>query len=179
MRDAYAQIEQIGLATGHAIQAAEVVTNMREQITDIVPQAGTKYQGLTYYWERSSGPVPVGNLGDARRAHHGHVRPAEHRRRREQARRQLAGAVGNYIVAARPQIIFLADNGRPSGQTPAMVAARPGWAGIPAVKDHEVIALNADIASQLGPAPAAVGRGDRQRARELQIVSEAPAAEAE
>ena len=52
----YQQIEQIGLATGHGHQADEVVTNMREEINDVVQQAGTKYQGLTYYWERSSDP---------------------------------------------------------------------------------------------------------------------------
>jgi len=31
------------------------------------------------------------------------------------------------------------------------VSARPGWSVIPAVKDHEVIALNDDIASRWGP----------------------------
>ena len=32
-----------------------------------------------------------------------------------------------------------------------MVAARPGWAGIPAVKDHDIFGLNDDIASSWGP----------------------------
>ena len=32
-----------------------------------------------------------------------------------------------------------------------MVAKRPGWAGIPAVQNHEVIGLNDDIASRWGP----------------------------
>jgi iron complex transport system substrate-binding protein len=57
-----------------------------------------------------------------------------------------------YIVTARPQIIFLADN-QPAdgGQSLAIVAKRPGWSVIPAVKDHEIIALNDDIASRWGP----------------------------
>ena len=57
-----------------------------------------------------------------------------------------------YIVTAKPQIIFLADN-EPAdgGQSPAVVAARPGWSAIPAVQDKEVIALNDDIASRWGP----------------------------
>jgi iron complex transport system substrate-binding protein len=57
-----------------------------------------------------------------------------------------------YIVSARPQLIFLADNEAASGgQSPAVVAGRPGWAVIPAVKDREVIGLNDDVASRWGP----------------------------
>ena len=56
LRDAYAQIEQIGLATGHGYQAGEIVTNMKQVITDAVAQAGTKYRGLSYYWETSADP---------------------------------------------------------------------------------------------------------------------------
>ena len=57
-----------------------------------------------------------------------------------------------YIVTAKPQIIFLADNeAADGGQTPAIVAQRPGWSGIPAVQDHEVIGLNDDVASRWGP----------------------------
>ena len=57
-----------------------------------------------------------------------------------------------YIIKAQPQIIFLADNqAADGGQTPAVVAKRPGWSAIPAVKDHEVVGLNDDIASRWGP----------------------------
>jgi iron complex transport system substrate-binding protein len=31
------------------------------------------------------------------------------------------------------------------------VAKRPGWSALPAVKDHEVVGLNDDIASRWGP----------------------------
>jgi iron complex transport system substrate-binding protein len=57
-----------------------------------------------------------------------------------------------YIVTAQPRIIFLADNqAADGGQSPAVVARRPGWSAIPAVKDHEVVGLNDDIASRWGP----------------------------
>ena len=57
-----------------------------------------------------------------------------------------------YIVTAKPQIIFLADNAAADGgQSPAVVARRPGWSGIPAVQNHEVIGLNDDVASRWGP----------------------------
>jgi iron complex transport system substrate-binding protein len=148
LRDAYAQIQQIGQATGHAFQADETVEQMKQEITDIAAQAGTKYQGLTYYWETGSNPYRsatsatlIGHIMDMFGLKNiadgaGSVHP------------QLSG---HYIVAARPQIIFLADTVATSGQTPAMVAARGGWAGIPAVRNHDIFALNADIASRWGP----------------------------
>ena len=51
-----------------------------------------------------------------------------------------------YILQANPQIIVLAD-----GQTPAEVAARPGWNTISAVQHNRVVAVNEDIASRWGP----------------------------
>jgi cobalamin transport system substrate-binding protein len=151
---AYAQIEQIGQATGHTARAAQVVAGMKQQIAADVSKAGTAHKGATYYWELSASPFysvtsstfigqVVGlfglkNIADAA------GKPADG------GYPQLSQ---EYIVTARPQIIFLADN-QPAdgGQSPAVVARRPGWSGIPAVKDHEVIGLtNDDVASRWGP----------------------------
>jgi iron complex transport system substrate-binding protein len=150
---AYAQIEQIGQATGHAAQAAQVVAGMKQQIAADVSKAGAAHKGATYYWELSASPFysaasntfigqVVGlfglkNIADAA------SKPADG------GYPQLSQ---EYIVKARPQIIFLADN-QPAdgGQSPAVVAKRPGWSGIPAVRDHEVIGLNDDVASRWGP----------------------------
>ncbi len=150
----YAQIEQIGQATGHAAQAVSVVTGMRRQIAAAVSAAGTSHKGLTYYWELSAHPFysatsttfigqvvalfGLKNIADPA------SKPAT-----DGGYPQLSQ---EYIVTARPRIIFLADNApADGGQTPAVVAKRPGWSGIPAVKDNEVIALNDDIASRWGP----------------------------
>ena len=46
---AYAQIQQIGTATGHAAQAATVVTGMKQQIAADVAKAGTAHKGAPYY----------------------------------------------------------------------------------------------------------------------------------
>ena len=55
-------------------------------------------------------------------------------------------------MTAKPQLIFLADNqAADGGQSAAIVAKRPGWAGIPAVADHDVFGLNDDVASRWGP----------------------------
>lgn len=150
---AYAQIEQLGEATGHAGQAGQVVASMKQQIAADVKKAGASHKNLTYYWELSANPYysvtsrtfigqivglfGLKNIADAadKASDGGYPELSE-----------------EYIVTARPQIIFLADN-QPNdgGQTPAVVAKRPGWSAIPAVKNHEVIALNDDIASRWGP----------------------------
>ena len=153
LNDAYDQIVQIGQATGHSQQAGQTVATMKSEIAADVKQAGSSHKDLTYYWELSNNPYysvtsstfigqivslfGLKNIADAanKAADGGYPELSE-----------------EYIVTARPQIIFLADN-QPAdgGQSPAIVAARPGWSAIPAVKDHEIIALNDDIASRWGP----------------------------
>jgi iron complex transport system substrate-binding protein len=69
----------------------------------------------------------------------------------------IAGGVSNpypqlsaeKVIAADPQVILLGDAAY--GITPAMVAARPGWSAISAVKDHHVYPFNDDLASRPGP----------------------------
>jgi len=150
---AYAQIGQIGQATGHASQAASVVAGMEQQIAADVKQAGSAHTGLTYYWELSANPFysatsttfigqlvglfGLKNIADAA------SKPADG------GYPQLSQ---EYIVTAKPQVIFLADNqAADGGQTPAIVGKRPGWSGIPAVQDNEVVGLNDDVASRWGP----------------------------
>ena len=153
LNDAYDQIGQIGQTTGNATEAEQTVAAMKSQIAAYIQQAGASHKNLTYYWELSANPYysvasstfigqivslfGLKNIADAadKAADGGYPALSE-----------------EYIVAARPQIIFLADNeAADGGQTPSVVAKRPGWDVIPAVKDGEVIALNDDVASRWGP----------------------------
>lgn len=54
------------------------------------------------------------------------------------------------IIKANPSIIFLADT-KCCGQNAAEVAKRPGWSGIDAVKNGNVVELDDDVASRWGP----------------------------
>jgi cobalamin transport system substrate-binding protein len=153
LNDAYDQIDQIGQATGNATEAEQTVAGMKSQIATYIQQAGASHKNLTYYWELSANPYysaasstfigqivglfGLKNIADAadKASDGGYPELSE-----------------EYIVAARPQIIFLADNeAADGGQTPSVVEKRPGWDVIPAVKDGEVVALNDDIASRWGP----------------------------
>ena len=150
---AYAEIGQIGQATGHPTQARRVVATMKAQIAGYVRQAGAAHPGLTYYWELTANPFysvtsstfigqivglfGLKSIADAadKASDGGYPELSE-----------------EYIIKAQPRIIFLADNqAADGGQTPAVVSKRPGWSAIPAVQDHEVIGLNDDIASRWGP----------------------------
>ena len=150
---AYAQIEQIGQATGHGAAAASVVAGMRQQIGAQVLKAGSSHKDLTYYWELSANPFysatsstfigEIVGLFGLKNVADKASKPADG------GYPQLSQ---EYIVTAKPGIIFLADNqAADGGQSPSVVAKRPGWSGIPAVKDNEVIGLNDDVASRWGP----------------------------
>jgi iron complex transport system substrate-binding protein len=150
---AYAEIGQIGQATGHIVQASRTVAAMKAQIATEVRQAGSAHPRLTYYWELTANPyysvdsstfigqiVGLFGLKDIADAAN---------KASDGGYPQLSA---EYVVTAQPRIIFLADNqAADGGQTPAVVAGRPGWSAIPAVQDHEVIGLNDDIASRWGP----------------------------
>jgi iron complex transport system substrate-binding protein len=153
LNGAYAEIEQLGQATGHAAEAGDVVKTMQREIAADVTKAGSAHKDLTYYWEISANPYysatsstfigqiaglfGLKDVADAanKASDGGYPELSE-----------------EYIVAAKPQLIFLTDNDPADGdQTPAIVGKRPGWSAIPAVQDREVIALNDDIASRWGP----------------------------
>lgn len=53
------------------------------------------------------------------------------------------------IIAKDPEIIILSDEGY--GATVATVGTRPGWAGISAVKNGRVVAIDPDLTNRPGP----------------------------
>ena len=150
LAQAYEEIRDLGRLTGHEPQAKKVVHSMEMQLKAIVqsvPNARrhqvTLYHELdqTYYSATSAtfigriyklfGFRDIADAADS--AHTGYP--------------QLSA---EYIVAANPQIVVLADS-KCCGQTPATVAARAGWGGIAAVKNQRVVAVDDDVASRWGP----------------------------
>jgi iron complex transport system substrate-binding protein len=144
----YAQIAQLGTATGHDGEAKQVVADMAKGIDAAVVTAGKRTKALTYYYEldptyyTATAKTFIGqvfakfglvNIGDA--ADDGSGYP------------QLSA---EKIVAANPDVVFLADV-KCCQQTAGAVSARPGWNVITAVKDKHVVALDDDIASRWGP----------------------------
>ena len=55
-----------------------------------------------------------------------------------------------YLLAANPDIVLLSDT-ICCAQTAAVVARRPGWSQVTAVRHHTIVPINDDIASRWGP----------------------------
>jgi iron complex transport system substrate-binding protein len=147
--DAYRQIRQLGNATGFPKRAAALVVRMRSRINTAVKSVRGKGRGFSLYHElttnyySATSKTFVGqvyklfglrNIADAAGSGGG-VYP------------QLSG---EYIVAANPDLIFLADS-RCCGQNVETVASRPGWENIAAVRRRQVFALHDDVVSRWGP----------------------------
>jgi iron complex transport system substrate-binding protein len=149
--DVYAQLDELGRATGHLAEAQDEARRIRAQIAGIVASVPHRPKPLTYYYELTTDYYSVtsstfvgrllGLLGLKSIADSG---PG-------------TAAAGGYpqlsaesILKADPDYIFLADT-ICCAQSTRTVAARPGWDQIMAVREGHVVGLNDDIASRWGP----------------------------
>ena len=150
LSQAYAEIDRLGRLTGHETGAASVVRWMERRMAQIVASVPPLRRHLRVYHEldqtyySATAHTFIGSIyrlfgftniadGPGQTAH-----------------TQYPQLNNEYIVAANPQIIVLADT-KCCGQTDATVAARPGWSGISAVKRDRVVGVSDDIASRWGP----------------------------
>jgi iron complex transport system substrate-binding protein len=148
--ETYRQIEALGRATGHVQEAGAVNESIQTDLENVVAGAPEVPEGTTYYHEvdntyyTATSSTFIGTLyslfgleniadpADADGAAFGYP--------------QLSA---EFIVAADPDLIFLADSFY--GETPETVAARPGWEVLTAVQEGHVIPLDSDIVSRWGP----------------------------
>lgn len=141
----YAGMSELGLVTGHVDETASVITDMRTQIDDalaLAPDGSVRvYHELdnTYFAASSFGfigsvyaALGAENIADAADTD-------------ETGYPQLTE---EYIIEADPQLIVITDQASYPADD---VAARPGWDEIAAVRDGNIVVVDADIASRWGP----------------------------
>ncbi len=149
--DVYSQIEQVGAATGHVGEAAELVGQMQTDIDAVLASLPERETPLTYYHELDNtlysvtsstfvgyvyGLLGLENAADAADPDgefFGYPQLNE-----------------EFLVTADPDIIFLADT-ICCAQTAETVAERPGWDQLSAVQNGNIVELNDDIVSRWGP----------------------------
>jgi len=149
--DTYDQLQELGEVTGHADEAAEVVDAIKTDIKDLVESVPERATPLSFYHELDStlysvtsetfigqlyGLAGLENVAD----------PAD-------ADGQSGGypqLSAEFLVQADPDLVFLADT-KCCQQDADTFAARPGFAGLSAVANDQVINLDDDIASRWGP----------------------------
>lgn len=144
----YAQIRQIGAATGHARGAASTVARMQKQVRAIVASVPRPATPLTVYHEldqtyySATSHTFIGQMYTLLGLHD--IADGA------KSTTQYPQLSAEYIIASNPDLIVLADTVC-CGQTRAKVAARPGWSSINAVKTGEVVPVDDSIASEWGP----------------------------
>ena len=146
--DTYAQIDQLGRATGHPAEAAKLTAAMRAEIAKIVA-AGRPERHLTYYHEldknlySATSKTFIGQLYDQL----GMKNIADAADKQASGYPQLSA---EYVIKADPDLIFLADT-KCCAQSAKTVAARDGWDQLTAVRSGGVVELDDDVASRWGP----------------------------
>lgn len=148
--DTYTQIEQVGAATGHVGEAAELVLQMQTDIDEIIEATPLNDASLTFFHEidntlyTSTSATFIGNVyalfglenigdpADADGSNFGYPQLSE-----------------EFLFDADPALIFLSDTAY--GESIETVRARPGWDALAAVQNGGVIELDSDIASRWGP----------------------------
>ncbi|HKP19217.1 MAG TPA: ABC transporter substrate-binding protein [Gaiellaceae bacterium] len=146
--DAYAQIQQLGQATGHTAEAAKLVQQMKTRIAALVKSV-SRTRGKTYFHEigpqlySATSKTFIGkvytlfglkNIADAADSS-GSGYP------------QLSS---EYVISANPDLIVLADI-TCCGMTLAKVAARPGWSQLKAVRTYSIVRIDDSIGARWGP----------------------------
>ncbi|WP_433346454.1 ABC transporter substrate-binding protein [Micromonospora sp. CA-111912] len=151
LEDSYRQLTDLGTLTGHPTEAADVVKRMKDDITKLtkdLPQRSTK---LTYYHElgpelySATSKTFIGSIYAL--AGLENIADPSDADGRNGGYPQLSQEI---IVKANPDFVFLADT-KCCKQSPETVKARSGWAGVTAVKNNQVVALDDDVASRWGP----------------------------
>ena len=146
--DVYKQITELGALTGHEDDAATLIDSMKSRIAKATENISAPMTPKSYFYELDNTlysvtsntfvgallkPFGFTNIADGVEA--GNDYP------------QLNAEV---IAKANPSVIFLADT-KCCATNAAEVAKRPGWAGIDAVKNGQIVELDDDVASRWGP----------------------------
>jgi iron complex transport system substrate-binding protein len=148
LREAYLEITALGRATGKISGAQSVVSDMKRKIAAAV-KSGRTSKKISFFHEldnslyTATSDTFIGkvykdfnliNIAD----------PA--------ATADSAGypqLQSEFVIKANPKIVFLAD--AQYGESLATLTKRPGWSGIAAVKNQNVVSLPDDIPSRWGP----------------------------
>jgi iron complex transport system substrate-binding protein len=151
LEDTYTQLNDLGAKTGHRDEAAKVVSGIKDKVSKLTAGVPKRAKPLTYFHELDNtlysvtsktfigelyslaGLVNVADPADADGQTGGYP--------------QLSA---EFLVKADPDLIFLADT-KCCAQTADTFATRPGFAGLKAVTNKHVVALDDDVASRWGP----------------------------
>ena len=141
----YAEVEALGRATGHNPKAAEVSEKMRAEIAAALADAPEVPIRIYHELDDTHFSVSSNSFLGAVYAALGTENIADPADADGYGYPQLTE---EYIIEADPELIIITDLLAYSADD---VAARPGWDTVTAVRDGNILVVNADIASRWGP----------------------------
>jgi iron complex transport system substrate-binding protein len=147
--DSYAQLDTLGDATGHADDAARVITDMQDRIDAAVESVGDSAQGLSVYHELDPTYYSVSSstfLGSVYELF-GLENIADSAADAAGGYPQLSA---EYVVGEAPDLIVLADT-ICCEQSAETLAERPAFDTVPAIQEGRVLEAGDDVASRWGP----------------------------
>jgi iron complex transport system substrate-binding protein len=143
--EGYDGVAALGLATGHVDETATVVADMRAAVDDALdaaPQEGLRvYHELDETFYAASSNSFIGSVYDAL----GATNIADPADKQKSGYPQVTEEA---IIAADPELIVITDQ---VSYTADDVASRPGWEDVSAVKNGNIVTVDADISSRWGP----------------------------
>ena len=147
--EAYEQMRELGVVTGHAAAGRRVAQQVRAKVERLIAAAPDDASPKVFHeldpdlYSASSDTfigriyerLGVDNVADAAARRSANPYP------------QLSSEA---VVSADPDLVVLADS-ECCRQTPAKVGRRPGWGAVSAVRNGAVVSIDDDIASRWGP----------------------------
>lgn len=146
VEDGYDGMAALGLATGHADEAAQAVAEMREAMDEAFAQAPQDadlriYHELDETFFAASSNSFIGSVYERM----GAVNIADEADTDGTGYPQMTEEA---VIDADPELIVITDQ---VSYTADDVAQRPGWSEVSAVQDGNIVVVDADIASRWGP----------------------------
>jgi iron complex transport system substrate-binding protein len=148
LEEMYGNLEIVAQLTGHEAEAATLIEALKERVAAVDEKIAPTSSKLSVFYELdSTDPSKPFTAGKdtfitllIERA----------------GGKNIAADLENYpqmsleqIVAADPEMIILGDS--MWGITPEMVASRPGWENLSAVKNGQVVPFDDNLVSRPGP----------------------------
>jgi iron complex transport system substrate-binding protein len=145
----YAGIHQIGAVTGHAQEAEAVVAQMRKRVDAVTAKVATvpADRRPSVFWEVFDEPLTtagphtfIGQMIQLARATNIFADA-----------REDYPQVSTELVVERDPAVILGPSTQSGKLTADLLAHRPGWANMVAVRDRRVYLLDSDMISRAGP----------------------------
>ncbi|MGB3829784.1 MAG: helical backbone metal receptor [Ornithinimicrobium sp.] len=144
----YAGMAELGVATGHPDETATAITDLRAQVDEALataPEPGA--EPIRVYHELDDTYFTVSQYGfvGSVYAQMGAVNIGDEADADQTGFPQMTEEA---VIAADPQVIVITDQVDYTAQD---VASRPGWEDVTAVREGNIVTVDADIASRWGP----------------------------